>query len=299
MKNSFSTKDGVSKKKRFYISIFVCLSVLLVFGIAMTAYNVHSTNVAESNRLAAIEEYEAAEAVLRNQARSYSQARGYVDPFEDEYLDRNLQIDSVAQNRPSDEAPQLTEDDEEEKENEQPAEESMYYYQTNEETTGEEARDEPGEEPAPENTNEEPAAESFSSNVSMSWPLIGEIVMDYSVDHVIYDKTLDVFRTNDSLSISAPVGTQVKAAAAGTVRAIFNDPERGNTVVIDNGNGWETTYSQLQEVVLVSEGDVVSMGQIIGGVAEPTRHSILKGSHLQLRVAQNNETVDPKIVLVQ
>ena len=133
----------------------------------------------------------------------------------------------------------------------------------------------------------------------MAWPLSGEIVMAFSMDHVIYDKTLEQYRTNDSISIAAQPGTEVRAAAEGLVAEITTTRENGKTVVVDHGNGWRTTYSQLQDNVPVSVGSVVQKGQIIGGVGEPSLYSVLLGPHLEFAVAQNGTALNPKDVLVR
>ncbi len=97
-------------------------------------------------------------------------------------------------------------------------------------------------------------ASIFESEPLFVMPLAGNIVMDYSADHAIYDATLDQYRTNDHISIGAKKGESVKASEDGTVESVKTDDERGITVVLNHGNGWQTTYSQLQEDVVVKEG---------------------------------------------
>jgi len=156
----------------------------------------------------------------------------------------------------------------------------------------------------PTETESESAAESpvetfeaFAEGSSMTWPLIGEIVMPFSMDALVYDRTLDQFRTNDSISIAAAPGTQVRAASDGVVTAVKNTRERGNVVVVDNGNGWTTTYSQLQDGVLVSEGDIVRRSQVIGGVGNPSIFSVLLGNHLEFSVARDDVAKNPLDIL--
>jgi len=139
----------------------------------------------------------------------------------------------------------------------------------------------------------EPTFEAFAEGSAMIWPLVGEVVMPFSMDRLVYDQTLDQFRTNDSISIAAAPGTQVRAAADGIVTAVKNTRERGNVVVVDNGNGWTTTYSQLQDGVLVNEGDVVRKSQVIGGVGNPSIFSVLLGNHLEFRVARDDVAKNP------
>jgi murein DD-endopeptidase MepM/ murein hydrolase activator NlpD len=143
----------------------------------------------------------------------------------------------------------------------------------------------------------EPPFDSFSEEAKMTWPVLGEIVMDYSDSHAIYDKTLDQYRTNDTLCISADIGSQVLASAEGVVVKTTNTKENGNLVVIDHGNGWTTTYSQLQDGVLVKEGDVVKKGQVIGGVSGPSIYSVLLGNHVGFKVAKDSVPINPMSVL--
>ena len=153
----------------------------------------------------------------------------------------------------------------------------------------------PGEAPRPE---EGPRAFApYDGGEKMEWPVFGEILMNYSVDHLIYDKTLEQYRTNSNICVAADVGTQVRAAADGEVAGISTSRENGKSVTIDHGNGWLTTYSQLQDELYVDEGDVVRQGEIIGGVANPTIYSVLLGSHLQFEVTKDDQAMNPNDIL--
>jgi len=131
----------------------------------------------------------------------------------------------------------------------------------------------------------------------MNWPVKGDIVLDYSTTQLLYDQTLDQYRTNDSIWISASPGSPVKAASDGVVQKIEKTQQDGTTILIDDGNGWTTTYGQLLDSVLVKEGDVVKRGQIIGGIANPTKYGVLQGPHLSFKIAKDDVTVDPKTIL--
>lgn len=139
----------------------------------------------------------------------------------------------------------------------------------------------------------------FAENPLFQFPLQGEIVMDYSMDHAIYDKTLEQYRTNNCVSISGKKGEKVKASEGGTVKSVSMDDERGMTVVINHNNGWETTYSQLEKDVLVAKGDKIKKGQEIGILAEPTRYGVLLGNHLDFCVTKDGAYVDPKSALAE
>lgn len=145
----------------------------------------------------------------------------------------------------------------------------------------------------------EPVYSLFDSSKEMVWPVSGPIVMDYSIETGIFDKTLEQYRTNDSICISAPAGTEVVAAADGVVTSISSDSVSGVTVCVDDGNGWSTTYSQLRNNVPLSEGQVVYAGDTIGQVGEPTKYSVELGPHLEFTVCEENKSIDPKVVLEQ
>ena len=144
-----------------------------------------------------------------------------------------------------------------------------------------------------------PAFRMFEDSARMAWPLTGELVMPFSMDHVVYDKTLDQYRTNDSISIAAAEGTAVRAAAEGLVASITTTRENGKTVVVDHGNGWRTTYCQLRDDVPVSVGSVVAQGEVLGSVGAPSLYSVLLGPHLEFSVARSGAMLNPLDMLAQ
>lgn len=126
-------------------------------------------------------------------------------------------------------------------------------------------------------------------------PLEGEaeVVLAYSTDHAIYDPTLEQYRTNASVSLSAKQGTEVKAAADGVVKEVKKDTQAGNTVTIAHGENWLTTYGQLEDAVAVKEGESVKQGQRIGFVAAPTKYGVALGEHLDFAMEHNGEPKNP------
>ena len=148
----------------------------------------------------------------------------------------------------------------------------------------------PGEAPAPELKKTEQKKETVTS---FAWPLQGDVIMPYSVDHAVYDPTLKQYRTNAGISISAEKGTEVKAAAEGTVTAVAEDAENGKMVTISHEGGWLTTYGQLEDTVTVKKGDKVKKGQVIGSVDAPTKYGVALGEHLEFGMKQGGESKDP------
>ena len=64
---------------------------------------------------------------------------------------------------------------------------------------------------------------------------------------------------------AAPSGTEVMAAASGTVVAAGFNGSYGNQVTIQHDDGTQTTYSHLSSIT-VSVGETVSAGEAIGAV---------------------------------
>lgn len=127
----------------------------------------------------------------------------------------------------------------------------------------------------------------------MVWPVSGVVLMDYSADALIYDETLDLYRTNESISIGAAEAEEVLAAADGIVTDIGKSDALGNYVVLDNGSGYETTYGQLSEDLAVAVGEYVDQGEVLGCINAPSWYSSALGTHLSFTVRVNGETVNP------
>ena len=132
----------------------------------------------------------------------------------------------------------------------------------------------------------------YSSENAMSWPVRGEVIMDYSMDKTIYYPTLQEYKCNPSILIQSEEGTDVAAAFSGTVADVYHDAQLGTVVEMSLGNGYEAYYGQLENVD-VAVGDAVRQGQIIGTVSTPTRFYSIEGSHLNFRVTRDGEPVDP------
>ncbi|MHA7295206.1 peptidoglycan DD-metalloendopeptidase family protein [Arthrobacter sp. HLT1-21] len=92
------------------------------------------------------------------------------------------------------------------------------------------------------------------------------------------------------LDFAAGCGTPVLSSAAGTViEAGFSAYGGGNRIVIDHGNGLQTTYNHLETIGIQLNQSVGSGAPI--GVAGSTGNST--GCHLHFEVVVNGQTVDP------
>jgi murein DD-endopeptidase MepM/ murein hydrolase activator NlpD len=96
-------------------------------------------------------------------------------------------------------------------------------------------------------------------------------------------------RRHAGIDIAAPVGTPVKAMAAGTVVFSGSAGGYGNLVAIDHGNGVTTRYAH-NRALLVSVGQRVTLGQEIAQVGSTGRST---GPHLHFEVLRDGQAVDP------
>ena len=141
-------------------------------------------------------------------------------------------------------------------------------------------------------TNAKPAKKqlSFNQEEGLSWPIKGDVLMEYSADKVVYFKTLAQYRTNPALLLEAKEGMD------GIVESVETSEETGRTVSISIGDGFTVVYGQLKDIS-VSKGDMVSEGQVLGKIAEPTKYYKEEGTNLYFQVKENKTTVNPMLLL--
>lgn len=137
---------------------------------------------------------------------------------------------------------------------------------------------------------------SFSAEDGIGWPVSGDVIKGYSMDKSIFFETLQQYRYNPAIYISARQGDAVSACAKGVVTQIGNDPQIGCFVKTDLGNGYEITYGQLTDLQ-VKENDVVARGQVIGSVAESTIFYTKEGNHVYLQIEKDGNPVNPMNLL--
>ncbi|MDB5189686.1 MAG: Peptidase, family [Parcubacteria group bacterium] len=94
---------------------------------------------------------------------------------------------------------------------------------------------------------------------------------------------------NNGVDLSAPSGTPIHAAAAGTVIISKGDAAwnggYGSYVVISHSNGTQTLYAHMSKDI-ISVGDTVSQGELLGYVGE-TGEATGNHLHFEVRGAKN------------
>lgn len=125
-------------------------------------------------------------------------------------------------------------------------------------------------------TNRAPAPQAVTTG--LVWPVpAGSISQYYHAGHL-------------ALDIAAPYGSQVVAAAGGTVTwAGWRNNGGGYVISIDHGNGMTTVYNHLGSI-WVSPGQWVAAGQGIGGVGCT---GICTGPHVHFEVIVNGVIDNP------
>lgn len=133
---------------------------------------------------------------------------------------------------------------------------------------------------------------SFSQEEGLSWPIVGKILINYSMDKTVYFPTLQQYKYNPAIMIEASEGETITAAADGRVSSIFYDNQYGNCVCVELGDGYELTYGQLGDISL-KEGDYMQVGDVIGTVAAPTKYFSQEGTNVYFKLTKNGEPCDP------
>lgn len=127
---------------------------------------------------------------------------------------------------------------------------------------------------------------SLTTRLRMQWPVKGRISSGYGYR---IHPVLKARHFHGGIDIAAPEGTQVKAAASGTVVGVGNRGNYGLAVVLEHTGGVTTWYGHTSKV-LVRLGDSVKQGQTIALVG---RSGLATGPHLDFRIKIGDQTVDP------
>ncbi len=179
-----------------------------------------------------------------------------------------------------------------------PEEENAAENETNEadETDADDSAESMSSMTVAETIQEKKDALVFDESEALAWPIVGNVIMNYSMDSYVYFATLGQYRYNDAIVIGANQGEHITAAADGVVTSVFYDEEIGNAMTVALGSGYELTYGQLSDIQL-AEGDTVNRGDLLGTVAAPTKYYALEGTNVYFRMTKDGEPVNPLTLL--
>ncbi|HEY8212286.1 MAG TPA: M23 family metallopeptidase [Myxococcaceae bacterium] len=129
---------------------------------------------------------------------------------------------------------------------------------------------------------------TLATAYSLSWPVAesAPITSGFGLrEHPI----LGVSKMHTGVDISVPMGTSVRAVAAGTVRRASEDAVNGKVLVIDHGRGVTTAYCHNSELLLAA-GAKVERGMVIAKSGSTGRST---GPHVHYQLALADSPVDP------
>lgn len=133
---------------------------------------------------------------------------------------------------------------------------------------------------------------NFTESSLMEWPVNGQVVLDYNMDNTVYFPTLNVYKLNPAVAISAEVGAPVAAVANGKIVSVLENEETGTTVTVDMGNGYQAVYGQLKDVPFQAE-EYVTAGAVLGYINEPTKYYTEEGANLYFSLSKDGVSLDP------
>ena len=145
------------------------------------------------------------------------------------------------------------------------------------------------------NTSTENKVTETKKEITFIKPIEGDIICEYAKDNLIYSETLKEWITHTAIDIKADKTSVIKAAAAGVIKSIVNDPRYGLTVVIEHDDGYETVYSNLLTAEFVVEGEEVEQGQTIGTAGNTASFESSMECHLHFELLKDGEYLDPAI----
>ena len=129
-------------------------------------------------------------------------------------------------------------------------------------------------------------------------PVAGDIIRDFCVTELLYDRTMGDWRTHNGADFSATTGEAVMAVADGTVREVYRNDFYGTCVVITHAGGMESTYYGLAEQATVAAGDSVKAGDTIGSVGTGCHFESLEPVHLHMELTVDGKYVNPSEYIV-
>lgn len=122
----------------------------------------------------------------------------------------------------------------------------------------------------------------------MVWPLPSSSLITSPYGNRLHP-ILRIYSIHTGIDIAGKSGANILSANTGTVIVSGWQNAYGNTVVVDHGGGITTLYAHMSKII-VSKGDEVSAGDIIGRVGSTGWST---GPHLHFEVRVDGKTKNP------
>lgn len=142
-------------------------------------------------------------------------------------------------------------------------------------------------EPGEPSETEKPTAIVFASPVKDA-----NVQKDYTMDTLVWHKTLKQYSVHDGIDFAGKDGDIVLAAYGGTVTAVDYDVLNGYVVTIKHNDELTTTYASMNEPTVVV-GQTVKKGEAIGTMGVTSGKEYLEGAHVHFSLYKNGKIADP------
>lgn len=274
--------------------VMIASSLLLVTACTLTGVYINGKEKARTKEnvvdFTELEDKAETNSVKNESSINTETAKATEYPINNSFVDQDLDVDPIYQETGSSSIinPGISENSVNENQQEE-----------TEEKEGKAAKTTDEEEKTTDGKEKQEAAETMSDTVfsfveteKLSWPVQGDVLMNYSMDQTVYFATLNQYKYNPALIIKAEPETEVKAPYAGTIKEIGKSAEIGNYVVVDLGNGYELTLGQLENMS-VKKGDVIKKEQTIGKTALPSKYYSVEGSNIYLKLTKDGNSINP------
>lgn len=128
-------------------------------------------------------------------------------------------------------------------------------------------------------------------------PIEGDVLVGYDEKKPVYSKTLKDWRVHTGIDYLAPLDTEVKAVGDGVVEEIITDDLLGVTVIIKHTDGLSSVYANLNKDISLTDGQLISQGDIVGKVGDSAVIEISDSPHLHFEMHRDGKTIDPTSVI--
>ncbi len=124
-----------------------------------------------------------------------------------------------------------------------------------------------------------------------------ELTKDFSNTNLKYNATLKQWESHKAVDLKTTEGEKALAVLNGKVESIKNDYLKGTVVTVLHDDGFKTVYASLLEDVVVSVGDSVNQGDVLGYVSTTAKAEAKDGAHLHFEIFKDGVAVDPNLYL--
>lgn len=124
-------------------------------------------------------------------------------------------------------------------------------------------------------------------------PVGNEILQGFTGDELVFNETMQDWRTHNGVDYKAAYETDVCAAKAGEVTSVEKDALWGTVVTVQSQDGLTIRYCGLAKKAAVKQGDQVTVGDKLGKVGECPAE-IASEPHLHIEATKDGSLIDPE-----